>query len=131
MDTIEVVTRSRECLVDISSPVDRAVKDSGVTEGLCTVYVPHTTAGVTINENADPDVPADIIAHLERLVPHDAGFKHFEGNSDSHIKASLMGFEQAVLIEDGSPVLGRWQCIYFCEFDGPRDRNIFLQVIPA
>ena len=131
MERVHIKTERRAQFIDITREVRAVVRESGVKKGVCHVFVPHTTAGVTINENADPAVPADIIAHLERLVPRDAGFKHLEGNSDSHIKAGLMGFEQAVPVEDGSPVLGCWQCIYFCEFDGPRDRNVYVQVIPA
>ena len=116
-------------MVEITALVENAVRDSGVQKGSVLVYVPHTTAGVTINENADPDVVHDILLTLEELVPHHrAGYRHGEGNSDSHVKASMMGSSAHVIIERGQLVLGRWQGIFFCEFDGPRHRKLFVQV---
>lgn len=129
METISLSTPSREVLVDITSEVGSAVKKSGVKQGTCIVYVPHTTAGVTINENADPSVKSDITAYLRKLIPQSAGFNHLEGNSDAHIKASLMGFSQTVFIENGSLVLGTWQGICFAEFDGPRSRKVYVKII--
>ncbi|MHB0913798.1 MAG: secondary thiamine-phosphate synthase enzyme YjbQ [Armatimonadota bacterium] len=128
MKKISVKTSARSELVDITRKVEEAVRESGLSDGICTVYVPHTTAGVTINENADPDVVTDIIATLNRLVPQDAGYRHAEGNSDAHVKASMMGFSATVLVEGGRLLLGTWQDIYFCEFDGPRQRQVYVRV---
>ncbi len=126
MDTFTLPTKKRECLVDITFQVKQFVRQSGVKEGLCVVYVPHTTAGVTINENADPDVCLDFTDFLSDLVPESPAFKHVEGNSDSHIKASLMGASTTIPISNGALVLGVWQAIYFCEFDGPRTRKFHV-----
>ncbi len=127
---ISVRTSARTEFVDITREVQNAVKSSGISDGLCIVYVPHTTAGITINENADPDVTRDIIDTLERLVPRDARYRHMEGNADSHVKASLMGFSASIFVENSRLVLGTWQGIYFCEFDGPRSRTVLVQIIP-
>lgn len=128
--TIDVPTQRRCQMVEVTGEVQRAVGDAGVTCGLAIVYVPHTTAGVTINENADPDVQHDMLLTLEALVPHHRpGYRHSEGNSDSHVKASMMGFSQTVLIEGGRLVLGTWQGIYFMEFDGPRRRKMHVRVV--
>lgn len=129
--SISVSTPEREVLVDITSEVGRAVESSGVRDGLCILFVPHTTAAVTINENADPAVRSDIVRFLRRLIPQDAGFRHMEGNSDAHIKASLLGFSETVLVENGSLVLGTWQGIYFAEFDGPRQRKVHIKVLAS
>jgi secondary thiamine-phosphate synthase enzyme len=115
-------------MVDITSSVQQEVSKAGVTDGICVVYVPHTTAGITINEGADPAVCRDIIGKLTDLVPPDAGYRHMEGNADSHIKASLMGSSISVLVENGRLVLGTWQKIFFCEFDGPRSRKVYIKV---
>ena len=128
MKQMTVESRQREELIDITSIVETAVDESGITTGSVFCFVPHTTAGITINENADPDVQRDIIYKLKKLIPRDDGYHHGEGNSDAHLKASLMGFSQTVLIEDGRLVLGTWQGIYFCEFDGPRSRSIIVKV---
>ncbi|HER44160.1 MAG TPA: YjbQ family protein, partial [Candidatus Eisenbacteria bacterium] len=120
MKTIHVRTRKRNELVDITEEVQRAIEESGVREGLCHVFVPHTTAAVTINEKADPDVAGDIEAALQRLVPPGAGYRHAEGNSDAHIKSTLVGASEFLVVRDGAPVLGTWQAVFFCEFDGPR-----------
>ena len=129
MHTFQVKTRERDQFVEITDEVAQAVARSQVRSGSVLVYVPHTTAGVTINENADPDVVHDMLLTLKRLVPKDAaGYRHAEGNSDSHVKASLMGSNCRVLIEEGKLVLGTWQGIYLCEFDGPRTRNLHVQV---
>lgn len=127
---LDVKTSRRTQLVDVTATVQRVVAESGVVTGICHLYVPHTTAGVTINENADPDVPRDIEATLDKLVPKDAGYKHFEGNADSHIKSTLVGVSQSVEIEDGRLALGRWQAIFFCEFDGPRARQLRVKIVP-
>jgi len=125
-----VKTGRRNEFVDVTSLVADRIRESGVKSGLCVVYVPHTTAGITINENADPSVKADILSQLEKLVPHRGGYSHMEGNADSHIKASMIGHSVNLLIEDGRPVLGTWQGIFFCEFDGPRSRRLFIKIIP-
>ena len=106
------------------------MRESGVKSGLCIVYVPHTTAAVTINENADPDVQRDIMDQLARVVPQQGGYHHMEGNSDAHIKASMIGFSATLLVEDGAIVLGTWQGVFFCEFDGSRSRHVYVKVIP-
>ena len=130
METFEVRTRERNQFVEITDRVRQAVQRRGVGRGLCVVYCPHTTAAVTINENADPDVVHDMLSWLGRAVPQrQADFRHGEGNSDAHIKASLVGSSATVLVEDGDLVLGRWQGVYFCEFDGPRTRSVHVQVM--
>lgn len=126
--TISVRTDSRIDMVDITASVQREVSKADVSDGVCVVYVPHTTAGVTINEGADPAVCQDIIGKLNELVPPNAGYRHMEGNADSHIKASLMGSSVTVLVENGRLVLGTWQKIFFCEFDGPRSRRVYVRV---
>jgi len=125
--TINVKTGSRIDMVDITSMIQKEMSKSGIKDGICVVYVPHTTAGITINEGADPAVCQDIMTKLNELVPPNAGYKHMEGNSDSHIKASLMGSSVSVLVENGSLVLGTWQKIFFCEFDGPRSRRVYVK----
>jgi secondary thiamine-phosphate synthase enzyme len=127
-NVIKVQTRSRIEMVDITSAVQREVSDAGFKDGLCTVYVPHTTAGLTINEGADPAVCRDICDKLGQLVPPDAGYRHMEGNADSHIKASLMGSSAQIIVENGKLVLGTWQKVFFCEFDGPRSRKVYIKV---
>jgi len=126
MQEFAVPTRSRVEFVDITSRVQEALRAEGVADGVCHVFVPHTTAGVTINENADPNVTRDIIAVLGELIPHRADYRHVEGNSDSHVKASLMGFTATIPVAHGSLVLGTWQAVYFCEFDGPRRRRCIV-----
>ena len=127
---IALSTERRTQLIDVTAAVAKMVRDSGVGSGFCYVYVPHTTAGVIVNEHADPDVATDIEAALDRLVPHDAGYRHAEGNSDSHIKASLVGTSAQVFIAEGRLDLGRWQGIFFCEFDGPRQRTLRIKIVP-
>ncbi|PLX42542.1 MAG: hypothetical protein C0608_02640 [Deltaproteobacteria bacterium] len=129
MKTFQVRTKSRSELVDITGEVARIVTEAGVSEGVATIYIPHTTAGVTINENADPDVKRDIIAFMEKLVPREWGFRHIEGNSDAHIKASMMGFSTQIPVTGGRLALGTWQGIYFAEFDGPRSRKCHVSII--
>lgn len=129
MQTFDVSTRNRDQFVEITGHVQKIVAGAKVRSGSVTVYVPHTTAGITINENADPDVVHDMLVTLNRLVPRDApGYRHAEGNSDSHVKASMMGSSCRVLIDEGRLVLGTWQGIYLCEFDGPRTRSVHVQV---
>ena len=127
--TINVKTGSRIDMVDITSLVSGEVSKAGVTDGICVVYVPHTTAGVTINEGADPAVCTDIIRKLNELVPPNDRYRHMEGNSDSHIKTSIIGSSVTVIVENGRLVLGTWQKIFFCEFDGPRSRKVYVKVV--
>jgi secondary thiamine-phosphate synthase enzyme len=129
MNSIAINTSKRTEFVDITPRIEKFVKDSKIKDGLCVVFCPHTTAGLTINENADPSVRKDIINHLEELVPEDKGYSHSEGNSDSHIKSSLLGSSLNIIIENNSLALGTWQGIYFCEFDGPRQRNVYIKII--
>lgn len=131
MREITVKTHGRTEFVDITSEVQQAVRGCGVNEGFCTVYVPHTTACITINENADPSVREDIENALDRLVPWNGPYSHGEGNSAAHIKASLVGFSVQIPVIDGRLALGAWQGIYFCEFDGPRARRCIIGVTPA
>ena len=128
-DTLTIRSSAREEIVDITEQVQRVVAASGVDSGIVCVHSPHTTAGITIQENADPDVRADILEHLRRMVPRQAGFRHREGNSDAHIKTSLVGPSQSVPVQDGRLYLGTWQAIYFCEFDGPRTRHVLVKVM--
>lgn len=131
-EKISVPSTSREEFIDITGQVQQAVKKSGVRNGLCIVYVPHTTAGLTVNENADPSVCRDILAALGRLVPRDdPDYRHAEGNSDSHVKSTLVGFSHVIPISNSSLTLGTWQGIFFCEFDGPRHRSALVQIVPA
>ncbi len=129
MESIQIKTGRRVEFLDITSRVQAAVKQSGITSGVCHVFVPHTTAGVTINENADPDVIRDIIRELDKIVPLEDNYAHAEGNSAAHLKSSLMGCAQQVLIEDGKLALGTWQSLFFCEFDGPRTRSVWMKVV--
>jgi secondary thiamine-phosphate synthase enzyme len=132
MQTLDVATRQREQFVEITGDVQQLVSAEGLRNGWVTVFVPHTTAGVTINENADPDVVHDMLLTLARLIPKQAaGYRHGEGNSDSHVKASLMGSSCRVPVEQGTLRLGQWQGIYLCEFDGPRTRNVWVSTSPG
>jgi secondary thiamine-phosphate synthase enzyme len=128
MGEIGVSTKSRTELVDITSLVQDAVRESGVLDGLCHVYVPHTTAGITINENADPSVRQDILMELNKMVPFEDNYKHLEGNAAAHIKASIVGSSETILVEGGRLLLGTWQGIFFCEFDGPRNRRVVIRI---
>jgi secondary thiamine-phosphate synthase enzyme len=119
-------TKAREELIDITRTVEEDVRSSGIKEGLCVVYVPHTTAAVTINEDADPSVREDILRQLKNLAPRKGEYSHLEGNSDAHIKSSLIGASQVIPIHDGRLMLGTWQGVFFCEFDGPRDRCFYV-----
>jgi len=130
-DTLTIRTRTRSCFLDVTAEIQKVVAASGVSNGLCVCFVPHTTAGVTINENADPSVQSDIQNVLAKLIPEGAGYAHAEGNSDSHVKASLVGSSVTLTVQDGELILGTWQGIYFCEFDGPRSRRLNVTVIGA
>jgi secondary thiamine-phosphate synthase enzyme len=125
---LAVKTSARTELIDITSKIEQLVKESGVTEGRCMLYVPHTTAAVTINESADPSVKDDILKVLNQIVPRDADYRHREGNSPAHVKSTLVGASEMVAIENGSLALGTWQGIFFCEFDGPRTRTIQVRI---
>jgi secondary thiamine-phosphate synthase enzyme len=130
MITQSIKTRQRNEMIDVTDRVQQAVRDRGVNDGVVIVFIPHTTAGVTINENADPDVKHDLLKKLESLIPkHETYYQHGEGNSDSHLKMQLTGNSATVIIEDGKLVLGTWQGIYFCEFDGPRTREMHIKII--
>ncbi|HEY5497109.1 MAG TPA: secondary thiamine-phosphate synthase enzyme YjbQ [Syntrophales bacterium] len=131
MRSFSVKTSTRFEMIDITRQIRDIIREADTGSGLCYVFVPHTTAAVTINENADPDVPSDIISILDRLIPLHGPYRHGEGNSAAHVKASLMGASETVLIENGQLVLGTWQSIFFCEFDGPRMRKVFVKVIAA
>lgn len=124
-----ISTKRGQDLIDITSYIKNAVRESGVKEGLAVVFVPHTTAGVTINENGDPDVVTDIIEGLNKAFPVRGNYLHFEGNSHAHIKASFMGSSVNLIIENASPRLGTWQSVYLCEFDGPRTRRVLVKIL--
>ena len=126
---LSVKTARRTHLVNITAEVQRVVTESRVQSGLCHLYVTHTTAGITINEGDDPDVARDIEATLDKLVPKDAGYKHYEGNADSHVKSTLVGVSQTIPVVGGRLALGRWQAIFFCEFDGPRTREVLVKIV--
>lgn len=128
MSIIEVRTQTKEALVDITGRIREEISSSGIQSGICSVYVPHTTAGVTINENADPSVKEDILMTLGKMVPDSLPYRHSEGNSPAHVKASLVGSSVNILIENGQLSLGTWQGIFFCEFDGPRNRKTYIKV---
>ena len=131
MKEISLETHSRVEMIDITAAVQKAIGEEKIEEGICLVYTRHTTAAVTINENADPDVPRDILAALDRAVPFSANYQHAEGNSAAHVKSSLVGASELVIIENGHLVLGTWQSIFFCEFDGPRSRKVLVSIIAS
>lgn len=131
MDVIEINTRSRTEMIDINKQVASCVRKSGVKEGVCILYVPHTTAAVTINEGADPSVKRDVLKMLNDLIPFEANYSHTEGNSAAHIKSTIVGVTQIVPVKDGAPMLGTWQTVFFCEFDGPRRRKLHVTVSGA
>jgi len=129
LQTLSVKTARRTQLVDVTAQVQKVVASSGVSNGICYLYVPHTTAAITINECADPDVARDVEGALDRLVPATGPYRHNEGNSDSHVKSVLVGASQVIHVEGGKLMLGRWQGVFFCEFDGPRDRLLQVKVV--
>ena len=131
MDQLTVKTHDRTEMIDVTGQVEEAIKAAGIQDGICMLYVPHTTAGITINESADPSVRRDILMVLNQMVPWNADYKHMEGNSPAHIKSSLMGASQLVAVEKGRMVLGTWQGIFFCEFDGPRTRKLMLKLVDS
>jgi secondary thiamine-phosphate synthase enzyme len=126
---INVRSKSRIEFIDITEMVHDVVKDAGIVKGVCFLFVPHTTAGITINEGADPSVQRDILNSLNRLIPHEMNYFHREGNADAHIKSTLVGTSVHVIVEDGKLLLGTWQSIFFCEFDGPRHRRVAVKFI--
>lgn len=126
---IEVRTGRHTEMQDITGAVQKIVTDAGIKDGICTIFIPHTTAAVTINENADPDVVRDFTMEIDKIVPWEDGYHHMEGNSAAHLKSSMIGFSEQVLIEDGRLVLGTWQGIYFCEYDGPRRRKVYVKIM--
>ncbi len=128
MKKLNVKTGQRTEMLDITHQVQKLIDNSQVKNGTCTVFVPHTTAAVTINENADPDVPKDILTSLEKLIPHNGNYRHMEGNSDAHIKAGIIGASHTIIVENGRLALGTWQSIFFCEFDGPRTRELWVKI---
>ena len=128
IEEIPVKSRSRIEFINLDGIIRDFLNRTGQKEGILTIFVPHTTAGVTINENADPSVVRDIIKTTEKLVPYRGDYTHFEGNSDAHIKASLFGHSETIIISGGKPLLGTWQSVYFCEFDGPRSRRVILSL---
>jgi secondary thiamine-phosphate synthase enzyme len=129
MNIINISTTKRVDLVNITSQVQKVVSESSVDEGIVTVFVPHTTCGITINEGTDPDVVRDIKCQLEKLIPYQQGYQHLEGNSDSHIKTCIVGSSENIIIENGQLVLGTWQSIFLCDFDGPRNRTVYIKII--
>lgn len=129
MIKLSVATSKKNQLIDITAKVQQAVTDNPFSDGLCLVYVPHTTAAVTINENADPDVRTDILMSLSKYFPMDPSYRHSEGNSDAHLKSSLVGASETIIVHHGLLTLGQWQSVFFCEFDGPRNRHVYLQLI--
>ncbi len=129
MIKLDVRTTAHTQMLDITDKVRQAVAESGTKDGICMVFVPHTTAAVTINENADPDVVRDFTTEIGKIVPWEDGYHHMEGNSAAHLKSSMIGFSELVIIEDGRPVLGTWQGIYFCEYDGPRNRKVYIKML--
>jgi secondary thiamine-phosphate synthase enzyme len=131
MNTIKVQTSSQRETLDITQSVSRVLKEIGVMKGVCHLFVPHTTAGITINENTDPNVRSDMLRALDRVVPANGEYVHAEGNSAAHILASLIGASEMAFVENGKLVLGAWQAIYLCEFDGPRTRTVLVKVIPG
>ena len=126
---LEVKTRTRTELIDITSKIEKIVKEGQVKNGVCYLFVPHTTAGITINENADPSVRQDILRELDKVIPFEDNYSHGEGNAAAHIKASLVGSSATIFIEGGGLVLGTWQGIYLCEFDGPRARKVLMKIV--
>ena len=126
---LDIKTSQHTQMLDVTDKIRQAVRSSGVKDGICLVYVPHTTAAVTINENADPDVVRDFTMELDKIVPWDDGYRHMEGNSAAHLKSSMIGFSDMIIIENGRLMLGTWQGIYFCEFDGPRHRKLLVKIM--
>ncbi len=128
-ETILIESKRQDEMINVTGHINKFVVDSGVKEGVLYLFVPHTTAAITINENADPDVKKDMLLGLSKTFPNDKDYQHYEGNSHAHIKSSLVGVDQTIIIEKGRLKLGTWQGIYFCEFDGPRTRKLYIKII--
>ncbi len=126
--SISLKSKSRNEFIDITANIRSIFNESGITSGMCLIYVPHTTAAVTINEGADPSVVKDVLNTLNKLIPHSGNYLHAEGNSDAHITTALVGSSQTIIIEGGRLPLGTWQSVFFCEFDGPRQRNVMVKI---
>jgi secondary thiamine-phosphate synthase enzyme len=131
MEKLSVQSNDRTAIIDMTHQIQAIVKESGIKSGVCYVYIPHTTAGVTINENADPDVKADMLMEINKVIPFSDSYRHMEGNSAAHIKASLFGNSEMIIVEDGRLQLGTWLGIFFCEFDGPRSRKVWIKLISS
>lgn len=129
LKTLNIKSKAKTEFIDITDDIHEAINESGVKSGICCIYVPHTTAGVAINEGADPTVKRDILTTLNRLVPFEGDYQHMEGNSAAHIKSTLVGVSTVIVIEEGKALLGTWQSVYFCEFDGPRHRRVIVKII--
>lgn len=127
LKNLNIKSKAKIEFIDITANVNAIIKESGITSGICHIYVPHTTAGITINEGADPSVKRDILTSLNKLIPFEGDYHHLEGNSAAHIKSTLVGVSQSIMVEEGKLMLGTWQSIYFCEFDGPRHRRIIIK----
>ncbi len=128
LKTLNIKSRAKTEFIDITEDIRQIIKESGLKNGICYIYVPHTTAGITINEGADPTVKRDILSTLNRLIPFEGDYQHMEGNSAAHIKSTMVGVSLFVIVEDNRPILGTWQSIYFCEFDGPRHRRVIVKI---
>jgi secondary thiamine-phosphate synthase enzyme len=131
LSRISLKTVSRVEFINITDQVGDLVTQSNARDGICHIFCPHTTAAITINENADPDVVRDIVYEMNKIIPFEDGYTHIEGNSAAHIKSTLVGASEVVFIEDGKLLLGRWQAVYFCEFDGPRTRGVYVKIVPS
>jgi len=129
LKSVEISTKRRTEFIDVTDMLRKIVSDSGVKDGICLVYTPHTTCGITINEHADPDVVKDIAAQLEKIAPQNAAYSHVEGNSDAHIKASIIGSSESIIISNSKLILGTWQGVFLCEFDGPRKRTLYIKLL--
>jgi secondary thiamine-phosphate synthase enzyme len=129
LETFSVSTPSRECMVNIEGQIENIIRKNGVKSGICVIYIPHTTAAVTINEGADPAVISDMLDTMRKLIPEKGNYRHMEGNSDAHLKTSFVGPSVHVIIENGGLLLGTWQKVFFCEFDGPRNRKVYVKVM--
>jgi len=130
INKVDIKTYSRVEFQDITAEINDIIQSIGVKSGICYIFVPHTTAGVMVNEHADPSVAEDIITQMDKMVPQQGNYRHLEGNSPAHIKATLVGDSETLFIEDGRLVLGTWQGVFFCEFDGPRSRNVLVKLVP-
>jgi len=128
MESIQITTQQRTQMINISREIQKIVDNAELQQGLVVVFVPHTTAAVTINENADPDVPRDMLKEINKVIPFNDGYLHFEGNSAAHIKSTLVGVSETLIVENGRLQLGTWQGVYFCEFDGPRKRQVWIHI---